>query len=133
MDKNIFKKTYEIDMDMVNKKPLIHWILAGNILPIVDKKADLKKLNVHTFSERGIQSMISKYPMISQIAGQKCASTVIEYMDKKQKPIILLYPTGNICIFSQNYESDMNPETYADLQQQLKLRQSWMQRIAKKK
>ncbi len=127
---NVFKNTYEIDMDAVSKKPLLHWILAGSVLPIVNKD----KPTFHKFSERGINGMITNYQKLTQVTDEKSARTVIEYMDKENRnPVILLYPTGSLCAFSREYESNMNRETYNDLQQQLNLRINWMQIVKKSK
>ena len=132
MAKNVFKNTYEINMTEAEKQPLLHWILAGNVLPIVDK-TDKSKFVIQKFSERGIVQTISNYTNLSKIAGEVEARTIIEYLDKNKRPLVLLYPTGGICTSSPEYESDMNRETFNDLQTQLKIRLGWMRDIKKSK
>ncbi len=65
-------------------------------------------------------------PKFKEILGDRIATTIIEYLDKKTgEPVVLLYP--NIIYIFDKYENDymehMNHATRRDLLKQIKLRE----------
>ncbi len=125
----IFRKEYSINMELVTQQTLFHFKLAGDMLPIVDSNNSSKQPTFHSFPGRGINGLVAHYSELSKVVkDKKFASMVLEYWDEKnERPVAWLYPTGRICTCSEKLDSDMNAATYADLQQQLKLRNTWMQ------
>lgn len=131
----VFKKEYSINMDLVTPQTLLHFQLAGHMLPIINETDSSKKITLHEFPGHGINGLVVHYKELTNVVkDKKSACTVIEYWDSKnERPLAWLYPTGRICASSHKLESDMNAATYADLQQQLKLRNNWMQTIRNSK
>ena len=131
----IFRKDYSIDMNLVTPQSLFHFKLAGDMLPVVDQNNPSGQSPLHAFPGRGINGLVAHYSkLLNVVRDTKYASLVLEYWDSEnERPVAWLYPTGRICASSRKLESDMNSTTYADLQQQLKLRNTWMQMIKNSK
>ena len=132
---SIFRKEYSINMELVTPQTLFHFKLAGDMLPIVDISNSSKQPTFHRFPGRGINGLVAHYRELSNVVkDKKFANVVLEYWDREnKKPVAWLYPTGRICASSHELESDMNAATYADLQEQQKLRDTWMRMIDKSK
>ena len=111
-----FKNVYVIDMKKVLDN-IAFWFALGDQLPIFTKNginADDNYFAEH-LSERFVKKMIKQYDILSNALGSTDASTIIEYLDSSNKPVLTLYPTNDVDVHNRDW-THVSQNAIADLQ-----------------
>ena len=111
-----FKNVYVIDMQKVLNN-MAFWFALGDQLPIFTKNGINADDNYFAgnLSERFVRKMIKQYDVLSGALGPTGASTIIEYLDSSNKPVLTLYPTNDVDVHNHDW-THVSQNAIVDLQ-----------------
>ena len=111
-----FKNVYVVDMKKVQDN-IAFWFALGDRLPIFTKNGINSDDNyfVGNLSERFVKKMIKQYNILSDALGSTDASTIIEYLDNSNKPVLTLYPTNDVDVHNHDW-THVSQSAITDLQ-----------------
>lgn len=93
-------------------------------------------MQCNQFPNPGAAHMISAFPELHPIMGEKMASTIIEYLDKDtSEPVAMLFPTNEIMCRDDlpDFTQRMNHASRQDLYRQMKIRDRILRQIMESK
>ena len=127
-----FKNTYVVNLNELSKHPFTY-LNNGIVLPVENKngqKTD-EEFTIHSNrADRCIKQMCSSYPMLSQIIGDIAVRTVIEYVNKSGRQVMILYPTNENSLITNDW-SNTDPDILPDAHKIINERKKVIEKMKK--